>query len=248
MSLNNYHFPKFLENSFLFRKLFLWRKLFLSKRKSLHYSQFAEDVSILRLFPRDYKGLYVDVGCFHPVKHNNTYALYKRGWRGINVDIDQIKIDGFNLLRRRDTNYAYAVSNQSGEVEYYSAGFYSLVNTLEKDFIFRDIDYRVKKATAKRLDEIIADSPYDNREIDLLCVDVESHDLEVLRSLDFDRHRPKVVVCETHADCLDDLIRSELFQFLDSHGYTLANWCGLSVIFRRRDWHQQNEKPVDAAA
>ena len=238
MSLNNYHFPTVLESSPLFRKLFLLRKLFFSRLKSSHYSQFAEDVSITRLFPPDYTGLYVDVGCFHPVKHNNTYALYKRGWRGINVDLDQVKIDGFNLLRRHDKNVACAVSNRNGEVEYYSAGFYSLVNTLEKDFVDSCKDYRVKKTAAKRLDEIIADSPYQNRELDLLCVDVESHELEVLKSLDFDRYRPKVIVCETHVQCFDELKQTELFWFLDAHGYTLANWCGLSVIFCRRDWRR----------
>lgn len=248
MSLNNCHFPEVLENSALFRKLFLLRKLFFSKRKSSHYSQFAEDVSITRLFPRNYKGLFVDVGCFHPIKHNNTYALYKRGWQGINVDIDQIKIDGFNLLRRRDTNYVGAVSNHNGEVEYYSAGFYSLINTLEKDFVTSDKDYRLKKTTAKRLDQFIADSPYRNREIDLLSVDVESHDLEVLKSLDFKRYRPKVVVCETQTDCLDDLNNTELFQFLDGRGYTLVNWCGLSLIFRMRDWSIDSFKSISDAA
>ena len=44
---------------------------------------------------------------------------------------------------------------------------YSLVNTLEKDFVISHKDYRVKKTTVKRLDEVVADSPHNNRELDL---------------------------------------------------------------------------------
>ena len=245
MNINNRHFPEWVEQNSLFRKLFLLRKLFLTKRKSVHYSQFAEDVSILRQFPSNYRGFYVDVGCFHPVKYSNTYALYKRGWEGINVDIDAIKIEGFNLLRKRDVNVACAVSDQSGEVEYYSAGFFSLINTLEKDFTGAGTGYKPKRTAVRRLDEIIAGTRFSGRPIDLLTVDVESHDLKVLASLDFERYRPKVVVVETHVTSLDDLLREDLYRFLDSHGYALSNWCGLSVIFRLRGWGVQ---PAASAA
>ena len=47
-----------------------------------------------RFFPKKYKGFFVDVGCFHPIKYNNTYRLYRKGWRGVNIDIDAIKIEG----------------------------------------------------------------------------------------------------------------------------------------------------------
>ena len=38
------------------------------------------------LFRKIKKGVYVDVGCNHAVKQNNTYLLYKKGWRGIGID------------------------------------------------------------------------------------------------------------------------------------------------------------------
>jgi hypothetical protein len=178
----------------------------------------------------------VDVGCFHPVKYSNTYALYKRGWAGINVDIDPLKIEGFNLLRRRDVNVACAVSGQNGEAEYYSAGFFSLLNTLEKSCAESGPGYKVKRTAVRRLDQIIAETRFAGREIDMLSVDTEAHDLQVLASLDLDRYRPKVVAVETHLTCFDDLAQDDLYRFLDGHGYTLANWCGLSLIFRRRGW------------
>jgi hypothetical protein len=31
-------------------------------------------------------GFFVDVGCFHPLFYSNTWKLYKKGWRGVNID------------------------------------------------------------------------------------------------------------------------------------------------------------------
>lgn len=50
------------------------------------YSQHGEDVIAVRYF--DYhgplKGIYVDIGCFHPVRHSNTYLLHQKG-RGVSI-------------------------------------------------------------------------------------------------------------------------------------------------------------------
>ena len=238
----NTHFPKLLENNPIFRKLFLWRKLFLTKSKARHFSQFGEDISLLRLFPKAHQGIYVDVGCYHPIKHSNTHALYKRGWSGINIDIDKIKIEGFDLLRPRDTNIACAVSNTDGMVDYYSGGFYSLVSTLESDFKVFDATYETKQVRAKKLETIIDESPFADREIDLLTVDVEAHDSEVLKSLGFKKYKPNVVVVEIHVNGLTELLDSDCYVLLNSHGYDLVNWCGPSAIFQRIDWANSSKK------
>lgn len=211
----------------------------------VHHGQFGEDIAVQRLFPSKYRGFYVDVGCYHPLKYSNTYALYRRGWGGINIDIDMIKIEGFKLLRRHDVNIACAVSDQSGEIEYYSAGFFSLINTLQKNFTDERTAYKLKRAPARRLDEIIDGTRYRGVEIDFLSVDTEAHDLRVLASLDFDRYRPKVVAVESHATTLDDLMEQDLFKFLRERGYMLANWCGLTLIFRHGQW-EPGTSPVSA--
>ena len=33
------------------------------------------------------KGVYIDVGCYHPIRLSNTKFLYEKGWKGINIDI-----------------------------------------------------------------------------------------------------------------------------------------------------------------
>ena len=137
MSLNYTNLPAWIERNPIFRRLFLLRKLYLTNATFNHHAQFAEDVAVRHFFPKHYRGFFVDVGCFHPKKYNNTWLLYKKGWRGINIDIDSIKIEGFNIVRPHDTNICCAVSDTEGEVDYFSNGFYSLTISLDRDFAER---------------------------------------------------------------------------------------------------------------
>ena len=222
----------------MFKAIFLFRKLFLTKTRFSHYSQFAEDISIARLFPKKYQGFFVDVGCFHPKKYNNTWRLYKKGWRGINIDIDEIKIAGFKLLRPSDTNICCAVSNKDGEVKYFSNGYYSLTISLDEAFTEGKKGYIEKTTQCKKLTTIIDQTKYKNKKIDLLSVDAEAHDLEVLKSLDFERYDPKVIAIETHEVLFPDVVKSAVYQFLTGKGYCLVGWCGLTLLMVNQGFQQ----------
>ena len=230
MNLNYTNLPAWIEQITFFRKLFLLRKLYLTRTRFTHYSTFAEDVSIGRFFPKDIQGFFVDVGCFHPKKYNNTWQLYKNGWRGINIDLDSIKIEGFNIVRPMDTNICCAVSNAEGEVTYYSNGFYSSTISLDSNFVEGKKGYIRKKTRCKRLTDIIEESKYKDRKIDFLSVDAEGYDFEVLQSLDFERYVPKLIAVETHKVLFTEVTETPLYKFLFSHDYCMVGWCGLTLL------------------
>ena len=206
----------------------------MTKTKFTYYSQFAEDISIRRLFPKKYKGFFVDVGCFHPRKMNNTWGLYRKGWRGINIDIDSIKIEGFNLLRPRDVNVHSAVSNAEGEITYWANGFYSLTTSLDDSFVEGKSGYIKKTAECKKLKDIIDATKYRDKKIDLLSVDAEGHDLEVLRSLDFERYDPSLIAVETHKTLFSEVENTKLYKFLADKEYCLVGWCGLTLLMANK--------------
>lgn len=230
MSLNYSQLPSWLENNRAFRFLFLLRKLYLTRTRFGHHGSAAEDISIVRLFDKSHRGFFVDVGCFHPKKYSNTWLLYKRGWRGINIDIDPIKIDGFNLVRPHDVNIACAVSNTEGEISYYSSGFYSLTITLDEAHARGKAGYVKRTTQCAKLTHLIDGTRFKDREIDLLSVDVEGHDLEVLRSLDFGRYHPRLIAVETQGTLFPEVERSPLYEFLLSKQYCLVGWCGITLL------------------
>ena len=87
------------------------KKIYYNKYSKRSYSLSNVDLIIDRLFKNIKKGVYLDVGCNHPIKYNNIYLLHKRGWSGINVDLDQDSIAEFNKFRKKDFNYQAVVSS-----------------------------------------------------------------------------------------------------------------------------------------
>ena len=78
------------------------KKMYYEKYVKKSYSISGVDLIIDRIFKKKKTGVYIDIGCNHPIKYNNTYLLYKRGWNGINIDLDEksILIDFLLILSR----------------------------------------------------------------------------------------------------------------------------------------------------
>ena len=99
---------------------FLFQFLKFKFKPRLLYSNWGVDLLVKDILKKGKeKGIYIDVGCHHPFINNNTYVLYKKGWRGINVDLDFNSIDMFNYFRPNDNNIEIALSNKKGQSDLY---------------------------------------------------------------------------------------------------------------------------------
>ena len=227
-------------------KLNIIHKKFLFKKK--YYSFSGVDVIIENIFRLKNNGIYVDVGCQHPIKNNNTYLLFKKGWNGLNIDLDKDNIDLFNVARPNDQNINVAISNKIGETDLYFYHKKSPINTIDK----KTSDYQkasiseIKKIKTNTLTNIIKNSKYKNSKIDLLSIDVEGHEREVLEGFDFSICRPDVIVIE-YLDLsakkievknlnIDNLFKTDLYKFLISKNYILANYIYSDLIFINKEF------------
>lgn len=227
-------------DNWLLRKLFLLRKIWLSRTSFRHYSQYGEDVpTYIHLAPIK-QGFFVDVGCFHPKKYSNTYRWYRKGWRGVNIDLDPIKIEAFRMARPKDVNLVYAIDREGkGELhDCYSFGRYSLISTLDREFAEKQRElgkeYIVRQVPVASLDYVLDQTRFVGRKIDLLSVDAEGHDLAILQSLSFERYSPGLILVELHQSTISGVIASPLYQFLTNKSYDLVNWVGPTLIFKRK--------------
>lgn len=202
-----------------------YRKTFLTNFLRIHYSQFGEDVALKQLIGRQADGFYVDVGCYHPKKFSNTYFLYRRGWSGINVDMEAHKIELFRLARPRDENVVAAVSDKE------STAYIETGRSHDLGARLADTGDEARRVTTRTLTHILDNTRFKGRRIDLLSVDVEGHDLAVLRSLDFAVYRPRFVVVELHETDPRKMLASDLNQFLETKGYRLRSWVICSLIY-----------------
>jgi hypothetical protein len=229
--LSHRNVPLWLERNPVFRKLFLLRVLFLSKLSFKHYAGHAEDISLARLFPKRREGFFVDVGCYHPIKYSTTWTFYRRGWRGVNIDLDDLKIELFDMVRREDTNVVRAISDREGTTRYFKSGLFSQINTIDAEHAAGlGKAFPPREVACSRLTTVLDATRYKDRPIDFLNVDAEGHDLVVLESLDFARYRPSVIAVEVHGRGLDRVQRDPIYVFLKAKGYSLVAWCGETLI------------------
>ena len=218
----------------IIKKFLLFRQTYFKKINKNFYSQFGEDKILYEIISKKLKkGFYVDVGCFHPKKYSNTYMLYKRGWRGVNIDMEKDKIETFDIARPNDFNFLGAVSDKIEKVKIFRNQKFGVSSTLNKNMINKEniIDESVIETCT--LDYILNLSPFKNKEIDLLNIDTEGNDLKVLKSLNFNIYKPKIIIIETHLKDIDEILVSEPYKFLINKNYKLSSWNIYSLIFEK---------------
>ena len=69
---------------------------------NISFSQQGEDIIIQNYFENKFDGFFIDIGAYHPIKYSNTFALYLKGWKGINIEPNPDNIPLFQNIRRRD--------------------------------------------------------------------------------------------------------------------------------------------------
>jgi len=201
------------------------------------YSQEGEDLILEHFLFCKPTGFYVDVGAHHPKRYSNTYRLYCRGWRGINIDAKPGSMKEFERMRPRDINVETGVGPVSGELTFYV--FHEpTVNTFDRTLALQ----RVKdgfamaeevKVGVEPLSRILERNIPEGVRIDVLTVDVEGLDYEVLQSNDWDRFSPDYVLVEClGALALSEIQSDQIATFLMTRQYALVAKTVNTVIFK----------------
>jgi len=203
-----------------------WRNLIFDGYSTKSYSQEGEDMILRRIFEKQEKGVYVDVGAHHPKRFSNTYYFYKRGWRGINIDAMPGGMRMFNKLRPRDINLEIAISDKKEIIKYYVFNDPAL-NTFSKQLASQrdgQEGYRIlfeKDLQTYTLVEVLDKYLPRGPRIDFLSIDVEGLELQAVQSNDWNKYRPTAVLVEQLMTSLDELEQSEIMQFMKEKGYSL---------------------------
>lgn len=196
-------------------------KIILDRGVNRSYSQFGEDLIIRPYVPKT-GGVYVDVGCYHPILYSNTYRLYRRGWSGIVIDPNPKLKPLFAFFRPRD-RFVHAAIGKKGETHEYVMFADGAYNTLDPASAK---EYEARSAIRKRVaitTTSLSDVTAGMKHVDLLNIDTEGFDLEVLKTYDW-RIPPRLIIVEALPD-------SETGAFLRQKGYVLVGLTKLNSIF-----------------
>jgi len=96
-------------------------------------------------------------------------------------------------------------------------------------------EIRVEEIKTQTLECVLDEFLPPNQTIDILNIDAEGYDLEVLKSNNWEKYKPRFVVVEDyyHGKDLKDTLDSEKFQFFLKSGYRLVSFTCISYIFSR---------------
>jgi FkbM family methyltransferase len=182
---------------------------------------------------------YLDIGAADPIVLSNTYLFYERGCRGVLVEPnpkfcrkleaarpgDKVLNVGVGFDDRDSADY-YMVGGPDGEyLNTFSAEEAEVIRTKAKDA--RPI-VNVIKMPLVNINKLIEENLH--RAPDFLSTDTEGLDLAILKSLDFDRFRPKII-------CVETLIlgtnRAEtaILDLMASKNYTVRGGTFVNTIF-----------------
>jgi len=216
---------KFLINyslTYYFYKIF---KIFRHKKKGSYFGEFGEDILVNRFFRKKNNGFYVDIGCYHPTKGSLTYYLYKKGWRGLNVDLSKVSIDLFKLARPKDYNIQAAVTDFDGVTQFFENGMINQQNTLENS----GTNLKKIKINAFKLQTLLDKQNINH--IDFLNIDVEGSDYKAISSLNLNKIRPKMICIEENKYNIKDILNEKIQTFMNSNNYLFFARIGVSSIY-----------------
>ena len=206
----------------------------------------AEDLLLERLFyaliePNpEYKGFFVDIGAYDPIRASNTLLLYRRGWSGVSVDPNPDALKRFRELRPRDTA-VHAAIGADGQVGTYLMFDEPLLN----GFLPPEIE-ALHVANGRR---IVARVPVEFRSvnrlltefvpsgtrIDLLNIDVETMEHSILSEWDFSIWRPRIIAIEIHGPlAITEWAKDPSVTLLVERGYVCVSRLWHSSIFLDR--------------
>jgi FkbM family methyltransferase len=205
------------------------------------YAQTGEDRIVRALLAcagidDSHRGFYVDVGANDPVRTSNTFMFYRRGWRGITVEAQPDLVEQHRRVRPRDRAVCAVVSDEVRELtltEFPNQGFATVEEAPE--WAEKQPVRRRQRVRPRTLTDILESEGAPDR-FEFLSVDVEGHDLHVLRSLDFSRFRPLLIAAEIYGLRIADggMEKDPIVALLAGHGYEAVAYAVYNGYFLDR--------------
>lgn len=208
------------------------RKIYYLFIRKKSYSQDGEDLLIVEYFKDTKNGTYLDIGCHHPIRFSNTHLLYRKNWKGINIDANNFTINLFNLFRTRDLNLNATISPVSGLVNFYEFNDSALNGIIDDDQvdIIMNQGYKVvskKVIYAYSINDLFTKYKIGEKNFEFLKIDVEGSDFEILKQINLKKHNVELIMIEKGSD------KNNIADYLEKNFYVLMYESSRNLIFKK---------------
>ncbi len=231
----------------------LFRKIAkkLMPEAQLGYAQFGEDLILAHLFSQlgIKKPTYLDIGANEPRYISNTYYFYLRGSRGVLIEPNPFLYKKLRSFRPHDT----VVNTGIGFSEVAEADFYVFPNYANGLSTFSEKEAKhweevgmkglgkipVEKVIKMPLTPVntILDKYFRDKAPNFISLDVEGLDLDILKSMDFNKYQPEVICVETlgYDEQQQSFKLTDIPDFVLTKNYAVYADTRVNTIFCRKD-------------
>ena len=170
------------------------------KSEAQFVAQFGEDNELSKIFASVPQGTCVEVGGFDGITGSNTYYFERIGWECLLVEPIPELCEKIRKIRKCTLVQA-AASSKSGTATLIVPEKFKELSTLhlskiQQDRILAEGGAELNEITVqvKTLDQILQDASI--TKIDFITIDVEGHEIEVLKGFTIQSYTPRVIILE----------------------------------------------------
>lgn len=183
---------------------------------------------------------YLDLGANRPVEGSNTNFFYMQGARGVLAEANPGLIPALNRERSEDVILNRCIDTEDGKTIEFIVMTEDGLSTVDEEEARKvtEINPGIQIKQRVKVESITINTimeTYFAKEPPVICsIDIEGKDLEILQSIDFDRHRPLLLVIEMIpysneiAVCEKNM---SIYNYMRSVGYEEYAFTGINSIF-----------------
>lgn len=165
---------------------------------SYNYASDREDLIIVNLIEQMgiKNPVYMDIGVCHPVVRNNTFMLYEKGYRkGYLIEPNPVMVELIKQYRSDNTILHMGVcAGKETSLTYVSGKIPGLNHFLRDGECVDESENEVLRIPVKNINEVFQE--YGITELDVLDTDTEGMDYDIVKELDTDRFKVKIICIE----------------------------------------------------
>lgn len=198
------------------------------------------DKRLYDLFKKE-NGVFIEAGAADGLSQSNTLLLERKyNWRGILIEPVPDNYRKCKKYRRNSSvvNCILCSFENDGNIKTIIEGnLLSFVDEPDSDEFYRDVKSQIGKISSdelysgqrheivgRPLSDVIESEGFS--EVDAFSLDVEGHEMEVLKGIDFEKHYIKTILVETkNIDAVESFLQPqfELFDKWTDHDYVFVN-------------------------
>jgi FkbM family methyltransferase len=179
-------------------------------------------------------GFFVEVGANRPQQESQSWHLEQLGWTGVLIEPQPQLANDLSCTRSAKV-FAVACSSPQNAGRRMPLHVAGALSSLDRDRMAPGAQPdRVIEVPVRTLDDILAEARAPLR-FDFLSIDVEGHELEVLRGFDIARWRPRLIVLEDHVGNLGK------HRYMQNVGYRLIR------RFENNGWYVPDDAQLRVA-